>query len=375
MKEPFSDFVHLLVSSREILDPEPFDRVWTALRAVLRRELRRRDLWSLPPSYLGVSGRTSWSGATGTAGRGPGRHDDALEELAADCYTYVFLTRLDSLQAQLKLKPNIEGLVLLSVRSFLLERQRRFDPIGSRVYEVLRSAVRRGVAEEVCFVQSGDRRIRSATVIAFEPGTADGEPAADALLADTARELADALLPDLVTAVGRAQATIERRILDHLRRLPQRGVDRLRFGALLNPLKTETRTRWGAVFHRSLGEVVVDDVDDGFVHLVRSIRPDTSFEDRQSFDDLDTRIARELERRDADEGTVRYLSRLWRFLRAYALADEPQTRPPSHRKIAAELRIPRDRLPRLCATLGELIREQRADDSSRPVIAGRAGGA
>ncbi len=259
---------------------------------------------------------------------------------------------------------------MLSIRSFLLERQRYFDPIGSRVYEVLRSAVRKAVTEEVCFVQAGDRRIRGGTVIAFEQGAPSGQ-AADALLATAAREWADDLLPDLVTSVGRAQAAVERRISDHLRRFPERGVDRLRFGALLNPLKIEVRARWRAIFDRSLGEAVAGEVEGDFVHFVRSVQPDTSFEDRQSFDSLTARIAVELEQLDADEDTVRYLLRLWGFLRAYALDDgEPQPTSPSHRKIAAELRIPRDRLPRLCATLGELIRKHRAVGTAPPALRG-----
>ena len=372
MKEPFSNFVRLLGGSREVLDPEPFDRVWAALRAVLRRELRRRDLWHLPPSYLGVSGRTSWFGGERITGRGPGKVDDALEELTADCYTYVFLTRLDSLQAQLKLKPNIEGLVLLSIRSFLLERQRQFDPIGSRVYGVLRSALRKALAEGVCFVQAGDRRIRRGTVIVFAQGAKNGEQANDSLLTVAARQWADDLLPDLVTSVGRAQAAVERRISERLRRFPEQGIHCLRFGALLNPLKIEVRARWGTIFDHSLGEVAVEEVEEDFVRLVRSVQPNTSFEDREAFDNLTARIARELERFDADEGTGRYLTRLWEFLRTYALDDEAQSRPRSQRKISAELRIPRDRLPRLCVTLGELIRKHRAIDSSEPIIVSRA---
>ena len=367
MKELFSNFVRQLDGRSEGLDPEFFDEVWTALRAILRRELKRRDLWHLPPSYLGVSGRARWSEGSGAGGSGVPSRDDALEELAADCYSYVFLTRLDSLRAQLKVKPNVEGLVLLGIRSFLLERRRHFDPIGSRVYEVLRSALQRGVADEVCFVQADDRRIRSDTIILFGKGKdRNYRAASEPLLVETARAWADELLPDLVTCVGRAQRSVESRILLRLRRFPEQGVDGLRFGALLNPLKTEVRSRWGTMFHRSLGDVAFEEVDEGLVHLVRSVQPDTSFEQRESFTGLSRRITFELEHLDADQRTVGDLLRLWELLRTYALIDgEPDRKPPSQRNISKQLRIPRDRLPGLWRTLREVVRKHRSEDASR----------
>lgn len=65
----------------------------------------------------------------------------ALDELAADCYIFIYVDRLRSLQAQLRVKPDIADLVHLNLRHFLLERQRQHDPLGIRLFD--RREVRR----------------------------------------------------------------------------------------------------------------------------------------------------------------------------------------------------------------------------------------
>ncbi len=162
----FTDHVRLL-SSGKPLDAGSLEALWGALRAALRAELRRRGLWESPPAYLGVYGWESWE--TSGAERG------ALEELLFECYSYIFVPRFRSLQAQLKVKPNIDGLIFLSIRNFLHERQKEHDPLGSQVFEVLRSAVRTALAEGTLRVLSGDERIRNDTVLGFPSGA--GTPA------------------------------------------------------------------------------------------------------------------------------------------------------------------------------------------------------
>src|SRR5436309_14649242 len=127
----FTDYVRSLEPGGEP-DPQRLATVRETLRGALRGELRRRGLWNAPPDYLGVYGSEGW--------------EDALEELLAECYAFVFVDRLRALQAQLRVKPNVDGLVFLNVRHFLHERQKEHDPVGSQVFEVLQSAVRCAVA-------------------------------------------------------------------------------------------------------------------------------------------------------------------------------------------------------------------------------------
>src|SRR4030095_1988798 len=94
----FTDHVRAL-GAAEPLDSAQFEAVCAALRAAVRRELQRRGLWETPPAYLGIYGGASWEPADDAKS-----HESPLEELVAECYTYVFVSRLRSLQAQLKLK-------------------------------------------------------------------------------------------------------------------------------------------------------------------------------------------------------------------------------------------------------------------------------
>ncbi len=131
----FTRFLRNLEPERPLeRENRDFDEVWTALRRLLVSELKRRSLWSLPPAFLGIYGCVTWA------------DPDAVEELVADCFVFTFAERFRSLKAQLRTKPDIEGLVLRNVRNFLHETQRRHDPVGFRVFTVLRSAVRNALS-------------------------------------------------------------------------------------------------------------------------------------------------------------------------------------------------------------------------------------
>ena len=150
----FTEHVRALEGGGEP-DPQRLAAVRGALQGALRGELRRRGLWNAPPDYLGVYGAEGW--------------EDALEELVSALYAFVFVERSRALQAQLRIKPNVDGLVFLNVRHFLHERQKEHDPLGSQVFEVLQSAVRRAVAVGDLHVLAGDPRVRNETVLGFRP--------------------------------------------------------------------------------------------------------------------------------------------------------------------------------------------------------------
>jgi hypothetical protein len=81
----FTDFVRSL-AAQEPLDERRLTEAWKALAAALRAELKKRGLWESPPSYLGIFGWDRWEPE-----RFSGERDSALEELLAECYTYIFL--------------------------------------------------------------------------------------------------------------------------------------------------------------------------------------------------------------------------------------------------------------------------------------------
>ena len=353
----------------EDLDPrrEPdlavFDEMWRALRNALVRELQRRSLWLSPPSFLGVYGWESWQSEED----GAGRRGSALEELLADCYAFIFLKRLPRLQAQLALKPNIDGFVFLYLRNYLHDRQKHHDPMGFRIFKVLRSAVREAVAGGELYVVAGDAKISNGTVLAVEEAevTAAVSSPPGEIQAIVAR-WNDDLLPDLVTAGGLAYrqmlTSLRRRLLD----LEASGIRTVRFKELADAVKNDVRQRWAALYDQGEGEALPDGEGDDAsqAHAVRLVEPGTGFEDMESYVTLTGCVSESLERFDGPPRARRYLLTLWGFVRAYA-SDENEERLPSNRRLATLLRIPRERFPGLWRTLDSSIRSCQSALSGR----------
>lgn len=349
----FTEYVRSLERGNAPPDRESFDRVWNALAIRLRTELRRRGLWTSPPRFLGIVGSETWT-------------EDALEELTAEAYAFNFVDRLRSLRAQLRVKPNVDGLVHLNLKNFLTERQRRYDPLGYRIFEVLRTAFREAVDAGELEVLAGDPRIRNDTLLgpvdpAPAPGVADGDRAARPGL-ETARaeEWADALLPDLVTARGSRRDEVvrelRRRVVDRLaRRAEELGVKEL-----VDPLKAAVRRRWEALHattaelepERSVATGETGGADRVFGEIRSRYRPDEAVEDAQAYEKLTDCVERLLLEMDRSDPATEYLGTLWRFLRIHAAGEADL---PSRRKLGELLGIPRNRFPELYDTLGVLI--------------------
>lgn len=360
VSQVFSDYVRSLDPSGEPPDRRRFGEVWKALGRALRSELRKRGLWDGPPSYLGVYGYGRWSGDS-TGGSA------ALEELLADCYSHIFIRRLGGLRTQLKVKPNIEGLVFRGIRNFLHDTQRKHDPFGFRVFEILRAAVREALAAGELHVLAGDSRIRNDTVLTFSPGADPGDLPDDDL-EDIVRGWNDTLLPDLVTAHGKARRRLIAVLQSLLSRLPGDGVDGFVFKRLIEPLKNDARARWSALWDTAEGETALEAGDGELLAVVRLIQPDTSVEERDSFEKLAGCMAESLDRLEEPARTRSYLSTLWEYLRTYAAGpdagqppaataapDAGADRVPSARKLAKLLRIPRDRMSELFEVVGDLV--------------------
>ena len=330
---------------------ELFDEVCQALRAALARELRRRSLWSSPPSFVGVYGWASWSAPES----GLGRATSPLEELLTDCYASIFLQRLPRLLEQLRVRPAVDGLVIFYLRNFLHVRQKDHDPVGYRIFEVLKSAVRDAVAAGELYVLRGGHSIRNTTVLASS-AQADPETAASPEdLRPIVERWNDDLLPGLMTATGEPRRQLIERLRGHLFDLEAEAVRVFCFKDLLDPLKFDVRARWAALFELEEGEAV-HETDDGDSRIViRLLQPDTRAEDMDSFKKLVGCVAQRIEGLDTAKRTRRYLRQLWAFLRRFA-TDEKTERLPSNRKLAALLHIPRERLPGLYGNLGRMIR-------------------
>ncbi len=149
---------------------DPAACVLPQIEKLLRKRMRRRNLLSAPPAYLGYD-IPSWSG------------DGAFEDIVIDCYVFAVASRIEGLQNQLRVRANIDGLITLNVDNFLSERQSRRDPIGYAVFGNLETAVADLTASGQAFVDDlEDDRLRSASVIRLQSGPTTALPCDPTLL-------------------------------------------------------------------------------------------------------------------------------------------------------------------------------------------------
>ena len=330
----FSTYVRTLAAD-EAPEAQPFEQVWNQLRALLMRELRRRGLWDASPAHLGIIGHQGWN-------------DEAVDEFVADCYSYIFIDRLRSLIAQARIKPDIAGLVIRNTRNFLYDRQRQHDPLGFRIFNVLRSRVQQAVERGALFVLEGDLGIRGEALLGFSTAAAAPEPSHEALI-EIARAWNDDLLPELITANGRQWSEFGVRITACLVSLRDRGIEVFRFRQLTNLLIADARARWTALYCWSEESLTLEEINP-----VQSVR---AVEDRDSFEQLAACVTRFLE--DSPEKN-RDLQTLWGFLVAHS-ADQLEAHDGkwSRLRLADFLGIPRGRLGELFETLGDLVQHCR----------------
>lgn len=354
----FTDFLIRQASSQGEPEPEEIEEALAALWKALRWELRRRGMWSRPPSYLGVVGLASWAEAERASPERAPEPGEGLE-LVADCFRYIFVDRYPYLVRRLETHGDIEGLIYRNVRNFLHDRQQRCDPLGFRAFSLLRSAVREAVEAGRLHVVSGSPEIRSSTVLGSKPEERHVDTDREEL-EELAATWADRSLPEIVTARGKRQKEVVAVLGELIRELPRQGVEGFRFGDLVAPLIRAVRARWGAVFDAEQGPTAIEGVDsseggEGRLRIVPWIGPDLRFEEHEDFRRLGECIGREVETREATPETRRHLDALWRWLAAHAAEPDPtEARLPSHRRLASELGIPRNRMPELYAILGEI---------------------
>ena len=183
-----------------------------------------------------------------TASTAGGRRPAAAghsKKLQAEAYRYVFVERFAALKAQTLAKSDVDGVVLVSVRHFLHDRQRQHDRLGARLFEVLSLAVRRAVECGDLTVSRAPTRSSDSTVLAVGERASSADLARPEMLAPIVRRWNDELLPDLVTA-SRAD---KRRLVEGLAvrcgELDLTGIRHgLRFG-MLAPLRGDVRRAMG----------------------------------------------------------------------------------------------------------------------------------
>lgn len=338
----FTQYVRSLQPGHEP-DAEGFAVVWKTLRGALVSEMKKRSLWNISPSCLGVHGRGSWMEA------------GAVEELMSDCYSFTFLDRLPALQAQLKVKDNVEGLVFRNIRNFLYEARKSHDPIGFRTYSVLCQAVRELVDAGTLHVVSGGPKLQRNSVLAWAP---ESSVVFAGSLDDSARIWSDELLPDLITGKGRRRDEVTHKLARRIHGLAGgtsgESLTAFRLGDLVDALRSAVRVRWDRFWSQLIGDVAVETVDGETVVHVGLVAPDTGIEDREDFEKLCLYMTEAVDRHEGSARVKKDLRRLWESLRLWAL-DPGLEKVPSRREICRFLDISRHQSAALYTLMGRWI--------------------
>ena len=335
--------------------------VLAQLRDHLRLQLRKRGLWTLSPALLGIPG-SCWD-------------NDTLEDLVHDAYLYVFSERLKNLRPQLKVRDNVDGLVVLNLKYFLTELQRQADPVGYRVYEVLGSAISKAVRADEVHILSDSDRIRNGSILGFSPRTDPRRAAAVSELEARVAAWTEDLLPELITARSRAVTKVIDCLRGHVIALRSEGVEAFRFGDVVQPLKRDVRRRWAAVWDLDAGEMAAELDEAGVAAMVRIVQPDRYYDGR-SLEWLLECVPHSIDRRrDDSEKNREGLWKLWEYVRGFTLGSDPSRggrKLPSFSALGELLGIYRERIPRLLKILRALVAACQANEG-RPMEAGDAG--
>ena len=348
MRRVFSDFLNSFRGNNELQDLGLWQPMWEGLCRELRRELQRRRLWELSPSILGVVGMARWQEEP-VGGSLQGRSREALDELAIGAYQFIFIDRLPALRRHLEARGEIEGLVRRNVRNYIHETQSRHDPLGTRIFVIVKSGVELAIDRQTLFLLAGGPRISNGTILGTRAGAVE-QPGVEGRLAELTRCWNDELLGPMMTANGKHRSQLVTDLADRLAGLGEEGVHAFAFGDLITPLKQDARQRWAAILSadaRHWSEVVGIEEP----RVPASAVPQ-ELEERDQFAKLSRCVEQRLAQLPGQRRTRSHRLHLWRYLHRFSWeVDEFPEDLPSFRELARILGIPRERFRELYETI------------------------
>ncbi len=251
---------------------DPAGQVLPALERVLRNRMRQKNLLSSPPEYLGYPGVPSWD------------VPNAFEDIVVDCYIFAIAQRVAALRNQLKIKPNVDGLIARNVKNFLLERQRRYDPIGYAVFGNVQGAAREAAAAKVLVIENLDRgKIYNETILRFEGGLPGASPASPDLIQDAVKGATG--WEEVIRHLTETTEEGREWVLGLIRQLRGAGIAAVRCGDLVATVAGRVRAGWAArhaVPSADLGR----EGEDEYEATVRMVWPEEGLEARERWERL-----------------------------------------------------------------------------------------
>lgn len=225
-------------SAAEAMDDHDVEEALQHLKSLTIYELKRRGLWTAPPSYVGQEG-VRWIQ--------PG----VLDDFAHQVFYFVLVERFRSLANARRLGKKTGWRVRKFIGFFITERQREGDPIGYRVFVRLKASVMQALEQRFLFLFGDDLDAGEAPELDNQSRLTyvRGRFVVAALdrLQDAAHFLNDRVLPRLVTDEGRAVPKLLDRLTNALQVLGRelQNFEAFQLGELSKELKDDARRRFG----------------------------------------------------------------------------------------------------------------------------------
>jgi hypothetical protein len=303
-------------------------------------------LLSASPGILGYHALPSWSVPS------------AFEDIVVDCYVFAIAQRIARLQHHLKSKPNVDGLISRNVANFLIERQRKKDPIGYAVFGNVKGAVLNAAEVKEFEIDNLDRgRFCSQSIVRLGGGAA-----AIPATRDQIKQRLEMALGWTGVVQSLTENTVEGRIwvLSFLRGFTAVGLSAVECGDLVEVLATRVRAEW-RTRHADPSSELAREGDDEFAMTVRMVWPDEGIEAKERWELLKRVIPERiagLERQD------RVRERLASVFNALVQAIESgEGDPPSQAEMTEKTGIPRATLSDDFRLLREIVLELDAKKS------------
>ena len=217
---------------RRCLDAgEPDAPLLIALAELIRARIRESGMWEQPPEYLGYPEYHSWTEAYSGGEPWPATATDFyMEEVKPD---------LDFFEQTIRAGTSVDALLWQKVSFFLIDRQKRNDPIGYRTFKNLVAVIEAMVAEGAATVTGRVKgKIRNPTLVRLTREDA-ALPVAER---DLARVLdSDAAWQPVLRRLGKLGEGAQRLLRERLDGFPAAGVAAFLVGELATVLKARTR--------------------------------------------------------------------------------------------------------------------------------------
>jgi hypothetical protein len=276
-----------------------------------------------------------------------------FEDICADCYVFAVLDRIKGLRNQLRVRGNIDGLIVRNVDNFLLERQRRHDPIGYAVFGNVEGAVCRAEdAGEIAVEGRSGGRLHNQSVLRLDRAQSSADPVEPRTLQKALEQTADwdQAVPSLVATTEEGQEWV----VGFLLRLREAGNPAVRCGDLVAVIAARTRESWVARHAVPRGELAYEG-EDQVGMLVRMVCPDQTLEDRDRWERLKQKMTLRIERLDRQERVRERLTRV--FAGLVKLIEEADWGMPKQAELIARLGIARATLSDDFHILKDLLEE------------------